>query len=49
MQEIITHFATTAKAFGLQVNIKKKEISIMFQPFQVMMITTDAYKSKVMI
>ena len=30
MQEIVTRFAGTAKAFGLQVNIKKTEM--MFQP-----------------
>ena len=30
MQETVTHFAGAAKAFGLQVNIKKTEM--MFQP-----------------
>ena len=30
MQEIVTHFASAAKAFGLQVNIKRMEM--MFQP-----------------
>ena len=30
MQEIVTHFASAAKAYGLQVNIKKTEM--MFQP-----------------
>ncbi|CAM1332801.1 Uncharacterised protein at_DN1484 [Pycnogonum litorale] len=30
MQDIVTRFATTAKAYGLQINIKKTEM--MFQP-----------------
>ena len=45
MQEIVTHFAGAAKAFLLQVNIKKWRWCTSHP--QVLMVTTDEYKSQV--